>query len=519
MLKKLGKSITIVNAVAFFVVILVGGVSIYLTKDILHNAYKIEELSEDIIKVDNMHADAYKLVLAMHHFLLEEDDSPEYMTGIVSDLEGEIKDYLEDEIGELTEGNNSEVVLLKNLLVNVNELKVVRDIVDEYVKTNRFNKDKLSELEEYAYEIEEVTSEINKVHMQKIGRWTNESLRNMWMILFIYLIFITIGGLSIYAGHIILLSRVVRPVKELAVATIEFADGKLDKRVYTDARTEIGQLFTSFNKMAEKIQENDGLLRKFNEELEEKVSERTTDLRDANEQLRITQNALIRTEKIAAVGQISAAVTHEIKNPLNSLSINAQMMMKALSKELGPESSVHETATHIKYEINRINNILEEFVKFAKFPEPQFYDNDINQVILEVVDLTSESAKELGVTMNLSLQNDIRTFKFDARQFKEILINLFQNAFKAMKADGVLEIETTTSGDDLIIRVTDNGEGIPGKNIDNIFSPFFSTREGGMGLGLSIVQRIVESHGGKISCMSEVGRGTTFEITISLEKS
>lgn len=519
MLKKLGKSITIVNAVAFIVVILVGGVSIYLTKNILHSAYKIEALSEDIIKVDNMHADAYRLVLGMHHFLLEEDDDPAYLTSVLKDLEDEINDYLNEELDELSEGPNLEIKLLQDLLVNVNELKAVSDLAEVYVKTGRFDKDKLYSLEEYAYEIEEVTSEINKVHMKKIGRWTNESLRNMWMIFFIYLVFILIGGLSIYAGHIILLSRVVKPIKELAAATIEFADGKLDKRVYTDAKTEIGQLYTSFNRMAEKIQENDELLRKFNEELENKVSERTSDLRDANEQLKLTQAALVRTEKIAAVGQIAAGVTHEIKNPLNSLSINAQMLMKALSKELDSESSVHETATHIKYEINRINNILEEFVKFAKFPEPQFYVNDINQVIQEVVNIVDENAKELGVTIHTSLQNDIQPFNFDARQFKEILMNLFQNALKALKNGGSLGVETTMSAGNLTIRVTDNGEGIPEKNLDNIFSPFFSTREGGMGLGLSIVQKIVESHGGKITCMSEAGKGTTFKITMSLERS
>jgi signal transduction histidine kinase len=138
---------------------------------------------------------------------------------------------------------------------------------------------------------------------------------------------------------------------------------------------------------------------------------------------------------------------------------------------------------------------------------------------MEVVDLTSENAKESGVQINVSLQEDIRTFKFDARQFKEILINLFQNALKAMKNGGALEVESTMSGYNLIIRVRDNGEGIPEKNLDNIFSPFFSTREGGMGLGLSIVQKIVESHGGRIFCMSEIGKGTTFEITMSLERS
>jgi len=270
--------------------------------------------------------------------------------------------------------------------------------------------------------------------------------------------------------------------------------------------------------MAENLQENDEILRKFNENLEKKVEERTLELQKTNEQLRNTQNALIRTEKIAAVGQIAAGVTHEIKNPLNSLSINTQMLMRELSDKLGSESSVHETATHIRYEINRINNILEEFVKFAKFPEPQFYDNDINQVVMEVVDLVSESAKEIGVTIKLSLHKDIPSFKFDARQFKEVFINLFQNAMKAIKENGTLDIETSFVSDHVNIRVIDNGVGISERNFEKVFSPFFSTKEGGMGLGLPIVQRIVESHGGKISCASEIDVGTTFDITIPLER-
>jgi len=519
MLRKLGKSITVVNAIAFSIVILVGGVSIYLTKDILHNTYKVEELSKDIITIYGIHADAYRLVLAIHHFLIEQDETySKDAIEMIDSVTAKLNQYIEEEQHELVHGKNMELGLLNVLSEDVEGFKEIALLMQNYSLTGTFDRDELVAMEAFAYEFEETVKEINKIHLLKIQSWIDGSLSNMWVILFIYLVFITIGGMAIYAGHRVLLKKVVEPIKALAVATIEFAGGTLDKRVYTDSQTEIGQLYQSFNRMAENLQENDEILRKFNEKLEKKVEERTLELQETNKQLKKTQNALIRTEKIAAVGQIAAGVTHEIKNPLNSLSINTQMLMRDLSNLLGAESSAHETATHIRYEINRINNILEEFVKFAKFPEPQFYDNDITQVITEVVDLESESAKEAGVTINLLLQRDIPTFKFDARQFKEIFINLFQNAIKAIKESGTLDVETTMADGNVIIKVKDNGAGISEKNLKKIFSPFFSTKEGGMGLGLPIVQRIVESHGGKISCTSEVGTGTVFEITIPLER-
>ncbi len=518
MLKKIGKSITIVNAIAFTIVFLVGGISIYLTKEILHNAYKIEDLSKDIIEVDSIHSDAYRLVLSMHHFLLREDETFVHITSVLSELKGKIERYLESESDEYIKGENSEIALLKTVFEHVDKLTVVNDLIDEFNRTGKLDKDKLLSMEEHAYSIEVITADINKIHIEKINWWTNESLSNMWAILFMYLFFFLIGGVSIYAGHIALLKNLVRPIKELASATLEFADGKYDRRVKTDLETEIGQLYQSFNSMAEKLQENDEFLRKFNEELEIKVNERTGELLKTNDQLHRTQNALIRTEKIAAVGQIAAGVTHEIKNPLNSLSINAQMLMRDLTGKLEPDSAVHESANLIRYEINRINNILEEFVKFAKFPEPQFYDNDINQVISEVVELVSESAKKSGVTITVSCQSDMPIVKFDARQFKEVLLNLCQNAIRAINNSGSLNIESAAEKNNVIIKVKDTGEGIQEKNLDNIFSPFFSTKEGGMGLGLSIVQRIVESHGGRIRCSSQVGSGTTFTIFLPIER-
>jgi signal transduction histidine kinase len=299
---------------------------------------------------------------------------------------------------------------------------------------------------------------------------------------------------------------------------MEFAEGKLEKRVHTDSETEIGLLYNSFNEMAGKLQENDELLRKFNEELEQKVSERTYELQMANHQLRKTRDALIRTEKAAAIGQIAAGVTHEIKNPLNSLAINTQMLLKELAGQFGTDSSIHESASLMKYEVNRINNILEEFVKFAKFPEPNFFENNINQVINETADFISDSARSSNVNIRLTLSDDIPLFIFDARQFKEVILNLTQNGIKAMKNGGELEIKTGMKDRNVIINIIDTGEGIPEKNLQSIFKPFYSTRAGGLGLGLPIVQKIVESHGGKINCTSVTGEGTVFEIVLPVER-
>ena len=519
MLKKLGKSITVVNAIAFTAVILVGGVSIYLTKDILHNAHKIEELSKDIVEVDSMHSDAYRLILSMHHMLIEQDAlySREAID-VISELKKKVEQYKSHELKDLSRGKNSEIEDLDRILDDVTGLEIISGFMNDFIKTGHFDRDSLIELEEYAYGIEESTGRINKVHQSRINKLIEESLTNMWVILFIYLVFITIGGLSIYAGHIMLLKNVVRPIKTLVLATTEFAEGKLHKRVYTDSKNEIGQLYNSFNLMAEKLQGNDEFLRKFNEELEKKVRERTIELQSANEQLQKTQNALIRTEKIAAVGQIAAGVTHEIKNPLNSFSINAQMLIRELADKFGPDSSAHESATLIKSEINRINNILEEFVKFAKFPEPRLVDNSINQIVREVADLISESVKDSGIALRVSLQENIPGIKLDNWQFREVLINLTQNAISAMKDGGELELQTVLADNNVVVRVKDTGEGIPESNLERIFTPFFSTREGGLGLGLSIVQRIVESHGGRINCTSSTGVGTVFEVVLPLER-
>jgi signal transduction histidine kinase len=519
MIKQLGKTITVLNAMAFTAVILIGGVSIYFTREILHNAHEIQEESKHIAIIDKIHTDTYRLVLAMHHFLIDFDDiySIEAVT-LVSKIKTSVEQYKAREISEQYKEKNLEIAQLEIIQQNIKDLEGVTALFEEYFKTGKFDKDELIGMEQFAYELEEAAKKINQIHFKKISEWINDSLNDMWVIFILYLTFILLGGLTIYAGHRVILEKIVRPIKGLVSATIAFADGKLDTRVYTNSRTEIGQLYHSFNHMAEKIQGNEKILKRFNDELEKKVKERMIELQQANDLLEKTQIALIRSEKIVAVGQIATGVTHEIKNPLNSLSISTQILIDELACKYGYESSACEAASLIQREINRINHILDEFVEFAKFPEPHFIMNNINEVVSEVAKLISLNANQLGIMIQVSLEDDIPNFQFDPRQFKEVLNNIMQNALKALKSGGLLQIKTACKDKNIIITIKDTGHGIPAKHLENIFTPFFSTKEEGLGLGLPIVEKIIESHGGKICCTSTEGEGTVFEMIIPHKK-
>lgn len=513
MFKKLGRYITILNGAAFLAVILVGGVSIYLTKDILHNAYKIERLSKDILTVDSIHTDTYRLILAMHNFLIDHDEIySDEAVSLIPIISKKVEDYRKEEMEKLGLAENPEIELLNTMLGNIKQLSRVNDFFENYWNSGVFDQNVLLGLESFAFEVRETTESLNQIHVDRISTLTSESLRNMWVILILYAGFFFVGAISVLTGHRLIKKKVIEPINELASATSEFVEGKFTKRVHTDSKTEIGLLYQAFNKMAGELQEHDALMRKFNEELEKKVAERTTELQRSNEELKKTQAVLIRAEKIAAIGQIAAGVAHEIKTPLSILSLNIQMMMKDLAETAGPEVTGSESATQINYEVNRISKILDEFVKFARFPEPRFILNDVNTVIREVAELYSQKAEDAGVRIVLSLRDDIPVFKFDARQFKAVLINLTQNALSAIQNGGTLELNSTIKKGKVQVNVSDTGTGIEEIHLNQIFDPFFSTKEEGLGLGLAIAQRIVESHGGKISCRSRPGEGTMFSV-------
>jgi signal transduction histidine kinase len=513
MFKKLGKIITILNIIGFILVMIVGGTSIFLAKKILNNGYKIEHIGLEINEIDNVRTDALRILHHIHTFFITQDSiHSNHANKTVASIRKQMYDYNDHNHDNHRVKANKELRLFNVIRENIEGLIVVSKILEEFSLAGILDRDKLRQLEELIYEIESNAITINKMHLNQIAEWESDSMTTMWEILILYVLFVIGGGISVLFGHRLLARKVAKPIMEVATATLEFAEGTYNKRVHTDSKTEIGKLYHSFNEMADKLQERDELLRTFNETLEKKVAERTIALEKAHQQLR-------RTERIAAIGQIAAGVTHEVRHPLNSLALSTHELSKEISEKLGTNSSAYKSARLFNFEINRINNILEEFIKFAKFPEPRFFENDINTVIQEVADLLSDDLKERNIRIVLKLQEDIPQFAFDARQFKEVLINLSQNACRATDSGGVLSISTEVKNHHVRIKVSDTGRGITEEHLKKIFSPFFSTYDNGLGLGLSIVQKIIEGHGGKIHCRSNVGVGTVFEIILQMKNS
>ena len=252
-------------------------------------------------------------------------------------------------------------------------------------------------------------------------------------------------------------------------------------------------------------------LKSFNEQLGERV-------RKATAELEATQKQLFQAEKLAALGKLSAGIAHEIRNPLTSIKI----LIHSLADPGATESSREKDLKVIESEIERVNKIIRQFLDFARPRPPSLEPADARKLIEETLALVGYEIESQGVELEREDESDLPPVSMDREQMKQVLLNLILNALQAMPGGGKLRIQTVLlasgkgvgTGQAVEIRVQDTGQGIPADIQSRIFEPFFSTKEEGIGLGLSIAQRIVEEHQGRIRVESAEGRGALFYITL-----
>lgn len=219
--------------------------------------------------------------------------------------------------------------------------------------------------------------------------------------------------------------------------------------------------------------------------------------------------ALLEQERLAALGEISAGLAHEIRNPLSAI-LSGIALLESKKRGEAERSNIIDL---IKREARRLNASLTDFLLFARPQKPKTVRNDLNSLIREIVQLI-EDDREMkgGIEVILDLEA-MPPIWFDDDQLRQLIWNIALNALQAMQGKGRLELRTRKTGEGWRLEVRDTGPGIPEPVRDRVFDPFFSTKKEGTGLGLSIVRRIVQTHGGSIEFQTEEGGGTAFIIT------
>ncbi len=235
-------------------------------------------------------------------------------------------------------------------------------------------------------------------------------------------------------------------------------------------------------------------------------------LSQANVQIRQAEEAVRRSDRLAALGQLSAGLAHELRNPLGTIRASSEMLSRNVSAE---NEVAREVAGFIATEVDRCNSLITRFLQFARplqlKPEPA----DLTQTMDRAVELVQREAP--GIAIYKNYEPEIRPFPFDAELMERVFYNLLLNAAQATAPGGAITVKTRPPPERAEIAVIDRGSGIEPEQIDNIFNPFFTTKPSGVGLGLAIVSKIVDEHGGKIAVESEPGKGSVFRVLLPTE--
>jgi len=229
--------------------------------------------------------------------------------------------------------------------------------------------------------------------------------------------------------------------------------------------------------------------------------------------MREIEEEMKRVEGLALIGELAAGIAHEIRNPLTSINI----LIHSLTVNLPPETAYREDLKVIEEEIQRINEIVEQFLRFARPAPPLFKETEIATAFEEILQLLKPQFERQRISLHRDF-GSLPHITLDTEQMKQVMLNLLLNAIQAMPKGGRLDLGARVLEDNRWMRLSirDSGTGIPPGDLKKLFDPFFSTKEGGLGLGLSIAHRIIDQHHGKIEVESLPGEGTAFHLWLPL---
>ena len=297
-------------------------------------------------------------------------------------------------------------------------------------------------------------------------------------------------GLLLIVAIAIFTKRITRPIMELGQAAGKVTDGNLEFNVPVSGPKEMRALSQTFNEMLSGLRSKRNL-----EEL------------------------LQRAERSAVVGRLASGIAHEIRNPLNFINLSIDHLRAAFApKDESPRAQYTHILTTIKDELARLNRLVSDFLGYGRPAKLKLREIDARSLIEEVRDLVNTHAEQHDVKVDIEQNGDGDSkLQGDAELIKTCFSNLMINAIQAMPSGGSLNISLRPDNGFLEIKFTDTGVGIMPEDLAQIFEPYYSTKDTGIGLGLPLTKKIIEEHGGEINVESAPGRGTTFTVTLLRE--
>lgn len=321
----------------------------------------------------------------------------------------------------------------------------------------------------------------------------------------LFILFAVGSALVVIIGYF-LAQSIARPLTRLRNMSQAVAAGDLDQSIGLHRSDEIGELGDAFDTMTLHLRERTAEA----ERLYEETLRRNRELAEINARLEAAQLQLIQSEKLAAIGQLTAGIVHDVKNPF--------AVIMGMAEVLGEEDNLDETTQRglkvIRESAVKGNMIVSDLLKFARQSKPEMSDCDLRETIQTAMRLTAYLTRRYNTTVDLPDTPLILTY--DAQLIEQVLINMIHNAVQSMPEKGEFKIRLWGEKDFAFISIQDSGCGIPPEHRKRIFDPFFTTKaEGeGTGLGLSVSYGIIANHHGKIEVESEVGKGSIFTIAL-----
>jgi two-component system, NtrC family, sensor kinase len=293
------------------------------------------------------------------------------------------------------------------------------------------------------------------------------------------------AGLAVALAVFLFTLRTLRPLGVLRRRARQVAEGEYTQRTGVTSHDEIGDLAREFDAMADAIQER--------------------------------EQRLIRSERLATVGRMAAQIAHEVRNPLSSIGLNAELLGDELSAEA---DEARRMVASIIGEVDRLTEITETYLRFTRLPRPKLEREDLGGLVASVVAMGRGEILQEGITLDVDIAPELPELPADEAQLRQALINLVRNAREALASAPIKRLGISVANDRpsgcLLVRVSDSGAGIDQHDLSKIFDPFFSTKAQGTGLGLALVQQIVVDHGGRIDVESVPGQGTTFTLAFPI---